>query len=96
MIHTIHLETIDSTQAYAKRNSSSFPPNQITCITAEEQTAGRGRFQRTWQSPKGVNIYATFYFQLPSKTPHLTSLAQVMAFSFATVLRHEGLQPKIK
>ncbi|MES2273493.1 MAG: biotin--[acetyl-CoA-carboxylase] ligase [Chlamydiota bacterium] len=92
----IHLDSIDSTNTYAKKHSKTFDPNKITCITADEQTAGRGRFQRSWVSPRGVNLYATFYFQLPLNTLHLISLGQVMTFSFATVLLKEHLHPKIK
>lgn len=77
-------------------HAQTFPPREITCVSAEEQTAGRGRYQRKWVSPRGVNIYATFYFRLPVGALHLTSLAQVMTFSFAAVLLHEGLHPKIK
>jgi BirA family biotin operon repressor/biotin-[acetyl-CoA-carboxylase] ligase len=95
-MNEIHLDIIDSTNTYAKQHAATFPPAQITCITAEEQTAGRGRYQRKWVSPRGVNIYATFYFRLPVNTLHLTSLAQVMTYSFASVLLHEGLHPKIK
>ncbi len=95
-MHQIHLETIDSTNTYAKKHFETFPPDQITCITAEEQTAGRGRYQRKWVSPRGVNIYATFYFRLPIDTLHLISLAQVMAYSLTAVLLREGLSPKIK
>jgi len=95
-MHEIHLDTIDSTNLYAKKHCAEFPPDQITCITAEEQTAGKGRYNRKWVSPRGVNIYATFSFRLPANTPHLASLAQVMAFSFASVLIHEGLHPKLK
>jgi len=92
----INLETVDSTNEYAKRNYLSFAPHKITCITAEEQTAGHGRWQRKWISPKGGNIYATFYFQLPLQTPQLTTLAHVMAFSLSQVLIEKGLHPKIK
>lgn len=95
-IDSIHLDTIDSTNTYAKTHSNTFDPNTITCITADAQTAGRGRFQRHWQSPKGVNLYVTFYFQLPRQTLHLNSLAQVLAASFASLLIKEGLHPKIK
>lgn len=95
-MNEIHLDVIDSTNTYAKKHATSFPPNQITCITAEEQTAGRGRYKRTWLSPRGTNIYATFYFQLPAQTLHLISLAQVMAHSLAILLLQEGLHPKIK
>lgn len=92
----IHLDTVDSTNAYAKTHGASFAPDKITCITAEEQTAGRGRYQRKWVSPRGVNLYATFYFRMPVNTLHLTSLGQLITFSFASVLTHEGLHPKIK
>jgi biotin-(acetyl-CoA carboxylase) ligase len=42
----ISLDSIPSTQLYAKRHASTFAENGITCIVAEEQTAGKGRFQR--------------------------------------------------
>jgi BirA family biotin operon repressor/biotin-[acetyl-CoA-carboxylase] ligase len=95
-MHEIHLDTIDSTNTYAKKHAATFPKDQITCVTAEEQTAGRGRFQRSWVSPKGVNLYITFYFRLPAQTKDLISLAQIMACSCAAVLCNEGLDPKIK
>ncbi len=92
----IHLHVIDSTNTYAKEHVAQLASDEITCISAEGQTAGRGRLGRHWVSPVGVNIYATFCFQLPAHTLHLTSLALVMASSLATVLIHEGLHPKIK
>lgn len=91
----ICLETVDSTQNYAKAHSKSFARDAITCITAETQTAGRGRFNRKWVSPS-QNIYATFFFELPKTTTHLIALAQVMAYSFAKILIEESLSPKIK
>jgi BirA family biotin operon repressor/biotin-[acetyl-CoA-carboxylase] ligase len=96
MVDEIHLDSIDSTNTYAKQHSASFAPDRITCITAEEQTAGRGRFQRKWVSPRGVNLYATFYFRLPAHTLHLISMGQVMTYSFASLLLQAGLHPKIK
>lgn len=95
-MNTIHLESVDSTNTYARQHAKSFDPAKITCITADYQTAGRGRFQRHWISPKGENLLATFYFRLPSHSLHLISLAQVMAASIASVLLHEDLHPKIK
>lgn len=95
-MNEIHLDSIDSTNTYAKQHAATFPPDQITCITAEEQTAGRGRYQRKWVSPRGANLLVTFYFRLPLDTMHLTSLAQVMACSFASLLIVEHLHPKIK
>lgn len=95
-MHEIHLETVDSTNTYAKLHKIDFPKNEITCVVANEQTGGRGRFQRKWISPKDVNLYITFYFTLPTHFPGVVSLSQLMAYSFATLLAHVGLFPKIK
>ncbi len=95
-MHQIHFASIDSTNTYAKQHYGTFAPDEITCITADQQTAGRGRYQRKWVSPPGGNIYATFYFRLPAQTRHLGSLAQIIAYSYASLLLREGFQPKIK
>jgi BirA family biotin operon repressor/biotin-[acetyl-CoA-carboxylase] ligase len=95
-ITNIYLECVDSTNQYAKMYSEGFDPNQITCIIADEQTAGRGRFNRQWHSPKGQNIYVTFFFRLPIHTLHLTCLAQLMTLGIAMVLLREGVACAIK
>lgn len=92
----IHLDTIDSTNTYAKTQSGSFNKDRITCITAEHQTKGRGRFERTWVSPRGVNLYATFFFRLPLNTPNINQLATIMAESLIHLLREAGLNPEMK
>lgn len=95
-LYEIHLETVDSTNNYAKQHLHEWDPKKVTCITAEEQSRGRGRMQRIWRSPQGQNIYATFCFQLPLHSLHLTSIAQVLSLSLAMVLLKEGLQPHVK
>lgn len=95
-MHTIHLPSVDSTNTYAKKNAHTFPRGEITCIYADEQLAGRGREQKKWVSPKNVNLYATFFFQLPSNTAHLTSIGQVLAISFTRALLMHHLSPQLK
>lgn len=95
-MNNIFLDSIDSTNSYAKKHVDQFPKNTLTCIWAEEQTAGRGRFQRKWISPRGKNIYVTFYFRLPRSATHLSSIGQVLAISLAHVLIGEKLSPQIK
>jgi BirA family biotin operon repressor/biotin-[acetyl-CoA-carboxylase] ligase len=95
-MNQIFLETIDSTNTYAKLHVSHFPKDAITCIVAETQTGGRGRLQRKWISPPGVNLYVTFYFRLPLKQLDLMTLGLVLASSMASILIAERLQPKIK
>jgi BirA family biotin operon repressor/biotin-[acetyl-CoA-carboxylase] ligase len=95
-ITEIHFQSLDSTQTYAKQHCNSFSLDKITLISAEEQTKSYGRNQKRWVSPKGVNLYATFCFQLPLGTADFASLAMLMAHSLAAVLIGEGLYPKIK
>lgn len=90
----IFLDTIDSTQVYAKAHWKTFDPEGLTCITAEEQTAGRGQFQRSWISPRGAGLYVTFYFTLPARSLQLTSLAQRMAHTVADMMK--SLSPEIR
>jgi BirA family transcriptional regulator, biotin operon repressor / biotin---[acetyl-CoA-carboxylase] ligase len=48
----VHFESIDSTNDEAQRLAARGASEPIL-ITAAEQTAGRGRSGRTWQSPRG-------------------------------------------
>ncbi|MBN1914302.1 MAG: biotin--[acetyl-CoA-carboxylase] ligase [Parachlamydiales bacterium] len=92
----IFLDSIPSTNLWAKQHYQTFASQKITIVCAEEQTKGIGRCQRCWISPKGAGIYATFYFQLPKKTAHLSTLGLVLCYSLATVLIQEQFSPKIK
>jgi len=95
-MNTIHLTHVDSTNTYAKKNAEHFPKGEITCIVAEEQSAGRGREQKKWLSPKGVNLYLTFFFELSAHLPHLTAIGQMLAVSLARVILAHDVSPKLK
>ncbi len=56
-VHVLYLDEVDSTNTYAVKNFSSLPDG--TLVVSSMQTAGRGRRGRVWQSPRGVNIYAS-------------------------------------
>ncbi|MDR2339477.1 MAG: biotin--[acetyl-CoA-carboxylase] ligase [Deltaproteobacteria bacterium] len=59
-----------------------FPP--FSSVTATSQTAGRGRFGRTWASPPG-NIYASL--RLPDGPPYVGTLASVaLAYELSVAL----------
>ncbi len=49
---------VDSTNQWAKRMFAEAPHG--TVLLADAQTAGRGRFGRTWYSPPGVSIYMSW------------------------------------
>ena len=60
-----------------------------TVVIAEQQTAGRGRLGRSWHSPPGLNLYATFILRprMPiAEVPRLSLVAGVaVADALATV-----------
>lgn len=95
-IYYIHFDTIDSTNTWAKKHAHELDRYQMTCITAMEQTAGRGRWNRKWLSPKNENIYATLYFSLPRSSSFIHNLGQVLSLSCATVLKKKGFLAEIK
>jgi len=93
-IHYIHLDTVDSTNNWVKSHIEEL--SSLTCVTAQEQTAGRGRFNRHWVSPRGENIYATLYLTIPLGSGYLANLGQIMAFACAKVLRGIGFEAELK
>ena len=52
----VRLESIDSTNLEAMRRARAGAKEGL-CIVACEQTTGRGRLDRAWQSPKDAGIY---------------------------------------
>lgn len=95
-VHNLHFTTIDSTNSWAKANARQLDPHALTCITADEQTAGKGQREKTWFSPAKGNLYTTFFFVLPNDFHCVSNLGQILAFSVATVLQDLGFSPKLK
>jgi BirA family biotin operon repressor/biotin-[acetyl-CoA-carboxylase] ligase len=95
-VNYIHFISLDSTNTWAKNNAQMLDQGAITCITAQEQTSGRGRFFRRWLSPRGQNIYATFFFQIPKSASYAPNIGQVLSISCCSVLRDKGFSPQIK
>ena len=92
----IHFETVDSTNNWVKAHAGQLDPHALSCISAASQTAGRGRFKRTWISPKGENIYATFFLTIPKEASYLANLGQILGYSCVEVLRKLGFSPELK
>lgn len=91
----IYLETVDSTQNWAKAHLPELT-DPFTCITALEQTAGRGRFNRPWLAPRGQNIYATVVFRVPRLCTYLANIGQMMAMACAELLQDRGIPAQLK
>src|ERR1041385_5357134 len=92
----LRLETIDSTNLEAIRQAKVGAKEGL-CIVAREQTAGRGRLDRTWHSPKDAGLYLSIVLRpaIEMNSWPLLSLASALAVSDALV-RACLLKPDIK
>lgn len=81
---------IDSTNSVARRLLQRAPrveaaPNGTVCIVAWEQTAGRGRRGRSWESSSGLGLYMTILLrEVPAG--HLPELPLVTVCALASVV----------
>lgn len=91
-----HFETIDSTNTWAKSHASTFSPAEVTLITADEQLAGRGRFNRRWVSPPNQNLYATFCFFIDPARIDVGNIPQILALATAEALKELNFHPQLK
>ncbi len=91
-----HFPTIDSTQDWAKSQLNTFDLNHFHVISAQEQTKGRGRFNRHWHSPKNVNIYVTYCFSIPKSDFSFNPLSLVTGLCIAEALQKLGMRAKLK
>jgi BirA family biotin operon repressor/biotin-[acetyl-CoA-carboxylase] ligase len=58
--HHLSLETVDSTNTYAKTLIADQRPPEGTLVTTRLQTAGRGQSGSTWQAEPGLNLTASY------------------------------------
>ena len=96
--HIECFETIDSTNTYAKKLAAQDASKyHQAVITAEAQTAGRGRIGRSFESPAGTGVYLSLII-----TPKggITQPAVITASAAVAVCRAikklYGVQPSIK
>jgi BirA family biotin operon repressor/biotin-[acetyl-CoA-carboxylase] ligase len=91
-----HYQVLESTNDWAKKHIDQWDKNAVTLITADQQTAGRGRFGRQWSSPAGKNLYGSFVFFLEEEQLDITRLVRLLAESTVAVLQALGFSPVIK
>ena len=64
-------------------------------VVAEEQNKGRGRFNRVWVSPPGLNLYFTVLLRpRPAQLPYMNMAAALAVHD--TAARFAGLAPTVK
>ncbi len=87
---------VSSTNDLAKQLASEGCPHG-TLVTAERQTAGRGRRGRTWVSPKGESVYMSLVLRpkLPPSSASMVTLVAAMAVA-AGLKKTAGIDGQIK
>ena len=83
------LTFVDSTNDYLL-NKTEYTANYA--VFAEQQTAGRGQFQRTWYSNFGKNIALSVLWQFSIPLNQLTGLTLVIGVSVIKALEKYGLK----
>ena len=72
----LHFDTIDSTNNYLKKISNE--AEEGTVVISEEQTKGKGRLGRFWESKVGSGIWMSIILKpniMPYKAPFITLIA---------------------
>ena len=90
------LEQVDSTNTYLKRRGAEGAPHGLAAL-AEEQTGGRGRRGRRFESPKGAGLYLSVLLRpdcAPTEAVTLTAWVGVAVCD--AVEQAAGVRPQIK
>lgn len=89
---TIHFETVDSTNTYLKENYEKL--DNFTFVSADFQSAGRGRNNRNWKSEKGENLLFSLLIKDKALIDKFSSLSVISAFSIIKALNLKRLSIK--
>lgn len=84
----VHLPVVDSTNRWLRDAAAGGAPHR-TVVTADHQTAGRGRRERSWTAPPGGSLLTSVLLREPTA---LTARAQ--AVLAATVAMAEALEAR--
>jgi len=93
----IHFDTIDSTSTFARELVADRELTEPVLVTAEQQTAGRGRTGKTFSSERGNGLYMTVAFQVGRRPQDSLFVTVAAAVAVCEVLREAGcLNAEIK
>lgn len=81
-----YFDTIASTNTYIKEIESKYPGKQLLVIS-DEQTAGRGRLGRKWESPKGDGIWMSMLLRPRISPFEASKITQIAAAGLVEALR---------
>ncbi len=96
----IWLDKADSTNSEARRRVSDL--DNLSVISAIEQTAGRGQRGNSWASERGENLTFSILMKFSDKLPHQIqaydqfAISQMNALAILDFLSSYGIEAKIK
>ena len=95
-VYTIYkYARMNSTNAFLKQHCSTLPDYSV--IWADEQTQGRGRFARIWNSEPGLDLTFSLLLPLaPLEQKRRQNITQIAALSVAQLLEGYDLKPSVK
>ena len=94
--HLLCLDTVDSTNTEAKRQAMAGAPDGLV-VLSEEQTGGRGRRGRSFQSPKGKGLYLTALLRPRLEPSQVSDFTAWTAVAVCDGIQAAcGLRPRIK
>src|SRR5574344_349972 len=94
-MNIIYFENIDSTNTYVKTNIDVLEDKTI--VSANSQTQGHGRFERTWVDLGQDNIFMTFCLKPSGKIEIIyANLTQFLSVCLCKEIETFGLKPQIK
>lgn len=91
-----YFDSIGSTNDEALAWAATETPD-LSVVIADEQTAGRGRLDRKWFTPKGMALAFSIVLRpTDEERPHLTRIVGLAALAVAEALQKRGLDAQIK
>ncbi len=83
-------EEIESTNSYLMQQPAPTAGTSRIAI-ADQQTAGRGRLEKTWQSPAGSGLYLSTSYTFDNKPDNIACLTLAIGVAVAKALRNLGV-----
>ena len=80
------LDQVNSTNDYLTQQTASFPGQTLACF-AEQQSQGKGRLGRQWESPFGYNIYHSILWRFEKDPSQLVGLSLACAIAVIRALK---------
>lgn len=94
-INLLTFDILDSTNTEALKQAR-LGAEEGLCIVARQQTAGRGRYGRTWVSERDAGIYFSIVLRPKIETNGLPLVTLMAGVAVYETLAHFGIKPDIK